>query len=130
MKLRLIALLALLCAAPAAFAADLIVTVTGVTHTTGTIRVVTIFDPDGVARQGESRNLDASTAKDGVISTRFKGLAPTTLGVVAVEEASVNHAVEKAFKGGVAAPSASSAEMHVVLVEPSTTVTVPLAPSR
>lgn len=130
MKMRLFAVLAALFVAPAAFAADLIVTVTGVTQTTGTIRVVTIFDPDGVARQGESRNLDASTARDGVITTRFKGLAPTTLGVVAVEEASVNHAIEKAFKGGVAAPAASSAEVRVVLAEPSMTVTVPLAPSR
>ena len=126
MMKRVLALAALICAASAAHASDLIVTVSGVSPASGIVRVILMDDPDGAAHQEESRNLDASQAKDGMLTTRFKGLAPNTFGVLAVEEKTVNHALEKAFTGKVAAPMASSPETHVTLVEPSTAVTIQL----
>jgi len=92
-------LLAALCVAalvPSARAADLDVTVTGVTADSGDIRVIVITDPDGLARQDRSLNLKAASAKDGVIITRFLGLSPGRYGVVATHDSHVNHALEKA----------------------------------
>ena len=122
-------LLAALCAAafvPAARAADLDVTVTGVTADSGDVRVIVITDPDGLARQDRSLNLKAASAKDGVITTRFLGLAPGRYGVVATHDAHVNHALEKAVTGSVAANGAVTNEARVVVVEPATPVTLSL----
>ena len=130
MNLRLLAILALCGLATPALAADLVVSVTGITQSTGSIRVVIILDPDGIARQGESRNLDAAQARNGVLTTKFKGLSPAKFGIVAVEEKTVNHALERAFTGHVAAPVASSNEVRVELAEPSTAVVVPLKPAQ
>ena len=130
MKIRLLAAVALCCLSAPVLAAELVVTVTGITQTTGIIRVVTILDPDGAAHQDASRNLDAGQAKDGVLTTHFKGLSPAKFGVIAVEEKTINHALEKAFTGQVAAPVAASTEVRVDLVEPSSAVTVALKPAQ
>ena len=130
-RCKVLALLALLSlAASTARAADLVVTVKGITQETGTIRVVLLGDPDGVSHQKASRNLDASLAVNGELIARFIGLAPARLGLVAIEERKVNHALEKAFTGTVAAPRATSAEAKVDLVEPSTAVVLQLTPQR
>lgn len=130
MIMRMLAVAALMCIAPAAFAAELVVTVSGISQPHGTIRVVVIADPDGNARQDESRNLDASQAKDGVLTTRFLGLSAGNYGVVAIEDKVVNHAIEKAVTGTVGAPVASSTEVRVTLAEPKTLVSVPLTSVR
>ena len=127
MIMRIVAVLALMCAAQAAQAADLIVTVTGIPQPTGIIRVVIIDDPDGVAHQESSRNVDAAQSRDGTLTTRFEGMAPSRFAVVALAEPAINHAVELAVKGAVAPPRAVSQEIRFNLVEPSTTVVVPLA---
>ena len=127
---RMLALVVLMSSASAAFAAELDVTVSGITQSKGIIRVVVVADPDGNARQDESRNLDASLAKDGVLTTRFLGLSAGTYGVIAIEDKVVNHAVEKAVTGTVGAPIASSTQVHVILAEPKTVVSVPLASVR
>ena len=111
-------------------AADLVVTVKGITQDTDTIRVVLLADPDGVAHQKASRNLDAAQSVNGELTTRFLGLAPARFGVVAIEDRKVNHALEKAFTGTVAAPRATSVETKVDLAEPNTTVILQLTPPR
>ncbi len=130
MIVRIVTLLALLLVAPAAFAAELVVTVSGITQPKGVIRVVVISDPDGFARQDASQNLDASGAKDGVLTARFSGLSAGIYGLVALQEKSINHALEKAVTGSVGAPVSTSSEVHVTLVEPKTTITVPLTVAR
>jgi len=122
----LLAALFLAALVPAARAADLEVTVTGVTADTGDVRVIVITDPDGLARQDRSLNLKASGAKDGVITTRFLGLAPGRYGVVATHDAHVNHALEKAVTGSVTATAGTSNEARVAVVEPATPVTLSL----
>jgi len=122
-------LLAALCVAalvPSARAADLDVTVTGVTADSGDIRVIVITDPDGLARQDRSLNLKAASAKDGVIITRFLGLSPGRYGVVATHDSHVNHALEKAVTGTVAANGGVTNEARVVVAEPATPVTLSL----
>ena len=130
MMKRMSLLGALVLAAPAAHAAELIVTVSGVSQTTGIIRVVVISDPDGNARQNESRNVDAALSQNGVLTTRFLGLSTGLYGIVAVEDKVTNHALEKAVTGSVGAPVANSAEVRVMLAEPKTAVTVPLVTAR
>lgn len=111
-------------------AADLTITVTGLTAADGVTRVVIIADPDGLAHQDASRNVPLTGAKDGQVSTTFLGLAPGSYGVVAIEENGVNHAVEKALTGAVAPPRAASTEIRFTLAEPKSTVLVPLHPAE
>jgi uncharacterized protein (DUF2141 family) len=125
--MRLALLVAACLAAAPADAADLMVTVAGITASAGAVRVVVIADPDGAARQETSRNLPASAAGgDGTLSTRFQGLAPGRYGVIASHDSGANHAVEKAITGKVGRASATSEPARVSLAEPSTAVTVTL----
>jgi len=128
--LRFVALAFVILGSTPTFAADLIVSVTGIDQPRGVIRVVVITDPNGAARQAQSRNVDLAAARDGVLTTAFLGLSPGLYGVIAIEERSVNHAVEKAVTGTVAAPLATSAEARVTLAEPKTTVAVSLNPAH
>ena len=130
MMIRTLAFGAMMVSASAASSAELTVTVSGINPAKGVVRVVVIADPGGNARQDQSRNLDAADAKDGVMTTKFLGLSPGPYGVVAIAEKSVNHALEKAMTGSVAAPLATSAEVRVTLAEPATAVTVPLTSAR
>lgn len=127
---RLLAFTCVLGFASTAMAADLTITVTGLTTTEGVTRVVIIADPDGLAHQDASRNVPLTGAKDGQVSTTFLGLAPGSYGVVAIEENGVNHAIEKALTGTVAAPRATSTEIRFTLAEPKATVFVPLHPTE
>lgn len=121
-----LALLAVSVAAPAARAADLVVTVTNVTPDSGDVRVVLIADPDGMARQDMSRNLRAATAKDGAITTHFLGVSPGKYGVIASHDAHVNHAIEKMMTGQVSKPESITSEARIAVAEPSTAVTLTL----
>ncbi len=119
-----LALAALLPAA--ARAADLVVTVQGVTADSGDVRVVVISDPDGLARQDMSRNLRAADAKDGTIVTQVLGVSPGTYGVVATHDHHVNHALEKLIEGHISKPESTSTEARIVVAEPRTPVTLVL----
>lgn len=118
--------LAALLPAAAAHAADLVVTVQGVTADSGDVRVVVIADPDGLARQDMSRNLRAATARDGAIVTHFLGVPAGTYGVIATHDRHVNHAIEKLIDGSVSKPESTSTEVRVVVAEPKTPVTLVL----
>ncbi len=126
MRRLFLALLCLGASASSGFAADLVVTVTGVTPDRGDVRVVVIADPDGMARQDASRNLKAATAQNNVITTRFIGLAPGPYGVVALSDRHVNHSLERAIGGKNDASSPNSGEIRVTLAEPATPVTLAL----
>lgn len=126
-RLLPVACLALAALVPAAArAADLVVTVQGVTADSGDVRVVVISDPDGLARQDMSRNLRAASAKDGVIVTHFLGVSPGPYGVVATHDRHVNHAIEKLVTGSISKPESTSTEARIVVAEPSTPVTLVL----
>ena len=109
-----------------ATAADLEVTVTGITGTTGDVRVIVITDPEGMARQDRSQNVKVSTAKDGALTARFLGLSPGRYGVIATQDVHVNHALEKAVTGKVAAASSTSEVARVTVAEPTAAVTLTL----
>lgn len=113
----------------AAAAADLIVNVSGLSSSEGIARVVVIADPDGHAHQDASRNVPLADTKDHQLTTTFLGLTPGRYGVVVIEESAVNHAIEKAVTGTVAAPKASSKEVRFTLSEPKSVVTVALDPA-
>ena len=127
---RVLALVTLFLAGQTADAAELAVTVTGISQAQGVIRVVVIMDPNGNAHQAQSRNVDVSTAKDGAVTISFMGVAPGLYAVVAIEDKKVNHAMERAVTGAVGAPVSASSEIRVTLAEPKTAVTVPLTPTR
>ena len=113
-------------AAPAAFAADLEVKVTGMKSNDGDIRIVVISDPNGMARQSDSKNVKVSTAFNGIVTTRFLGMAPGTYGLVASHDRHVNHAFENAVTGKISSPLASSNQVNVVVAEPTASVTLTL----
>ena len=122
-------LLAVFCLAAtvsAVRAADLEVTVTGVTADSGDVRVIVITDPDHLARQDRSLNLKAAGAKDGVLTTHFLGMTPGLYGVVATHDSHVNHAMERAVTGTIGANAGASGEVRVTVAEPVTTVTLTL----
>lgn len=120
-------LFSLVAVIPAAHAADLAVTITGVTADSGDVRVVVIADPDGMARQNMSKNIRAMTAdKDGVIVTHFLGVTPGKYGVVAAHDKHVNHAIEKMMTGAVSKPERTSVEARIEVAEPTTAVTLNL----
>jgi uncharacterized protein (DUF2141 family) len=125
-SLAAFAVTAALLAAPAAFAADLVVKVLGVQPDAGDIRIVIIADPDGMARQNDSKNLKAKAAADGSVSARFLGVSPGTYGVVATHDRHVNHAFEKSVTGVISSPISTSGQVKVVVAEPATTVTLTL----
>jgi uncharacterized protein (DUF2141 family) len=127
---RVLLLVTFLVVGHVAQAAELAVTVTGISQAQGVIRVVVIMDPNGNAHQAQSRNVDVSTAKDGALTVSFMGMAPGLYAVVALEDKKVNHAMERAVTGAVGAPVSSTSEVRVTLAEPKTAVSIPLAPTR
>ena len=81
--LRFVALAFVILGSTPTFAADLIVSVTGIDQPRGVIRVVVITDPNGAARQAQSRNVDLAAARDGVLTTALDGTGFLTAGLAA-----------------------------------------------